>query len=46
MQCRLDEHAYDEGIKVTSAEMAMINTTQADSHGERNYTLKPVMPDD
>ena len=45
VKCRLDENAYDKGIKVTDAEMAKLNITQADFHGEWNYTFKPRSPD-
>jgi len=45
VQCRLDENAYDKGVKVSDAEMAKLNITQADFHGEWNYTFKPRMPD-
>jgi Rhodopirellula transposase DDE domain len=45
VKCRLDENAYDKGIKVTDAEMAKLNISQADFHGEWNYTFKPRKPD-
>ena len=45
VQCRLDENAYDKGVKVSDAEMAKLNITQADFHGEWKYTFKPRMPD-
>lgn len=43
--CRLDENAYDKGIKVTDAEMANLNIIQADFHGEWNYTFRPRKSD-
>jgi hypothetical protein len=45
VKCRLDENAYDKGIKVTDAQMAKLNITQADFHGEWNYTFNPRKPD-
>ena len=45
VQCRLDENAYDKGIKVSDAEMATLNITPANFHGEWNYTIKPRKPD-
>ena len=34
VQCRLDENTYEKGIKVSDAEMATLNITAADFHGE------------
>ena len=45
VKCRLDENAYENGIKVTDAEMAKLNISQADFHGEWNYTFQPRKPD-
>ena len=42
VQCRLDPNTYAKGIKVTDAEMAALNITRADFHGEWNYTFSPV----
>ena len=42
---RLDENSYEKGIKVTDAEMAKLNISQADFHGEWNYTFQPRKPD-
>ena len=44
VQCRLDKNTYDKGIKISAAEMATINITPADFHGEWNYTIKPRKP--
>ena len=41
MRCELDETTYQKGIKVSDAEMAMINIVRAEFHGEWNYTIKP-----
>lgn len=38
VQCRLDDNTYDKGIKVSDAEMAKLNITPANFHGEWNYT--------
>ena len=44
VQCRLDENAYTKGIKVPDAEMATLNITPAEFHGEWNYTINPRKP--
>src|SRR6516165_6650741 len=41
VRCRLDRNKYDKGIKVSDAEMAKLNITRAEFHGEWNYTIKP-----
>jgi transposase len=46
VQCRIDQNAYEKGIKVSDAEMAKLNITPADFHGEWNYTIAPRKPDD
>ena len=46
VQCRLDQNAYDKGIKVSDAEMAKLNITPANFHGEWNYTIAPRKPED
>ena len=35
-------HELSNGIKVTDAEMAALNITRADFHGEWNYTFSPI----
>lgn len=45
VKCRLDENTYEKGIKVTDAEMAKLNISQADFHGEWNYTFQPRKSD-
>ena len=45
VKCRLDENSYEKGIKVTDAEMAKLNISQADFHGEWNYTFQPRKSD-
>ena len=41
VQCRLDTNAYPTGIQVSDEEMAQLNITHHESHGEWNYTLSP-----
>ena len=41
VQCRLDENAYEKGTKVTDEQIASLNITPADFHGEWNYTIAP-----
>ncbi len=38
VQCRLDENTYEKGTKVSDAQIASLNITPADFHGEWNYT--------
>ena len=45
VQCRLDENAYEKGTKVSDAQIVSLNITQADFHGEWNYTIAPRKPD-
>jgi transposase len=45
VKCRIDQNDYEKGIKVSDAEMAKLNITQADFHGEWNYTIAPRKPD-
>ena len=41
VQCRLDENTYEKGIKVSDEQMASLNITPADFHGDWNYTIAP-----
>jgi DDE family transposase len=36
-----DSHTYPTGLKVTDEELAALNLTQDDFHGEWNYTIAP-----
>ena len=45
VQCRLDENAYEKGTKVSDEQIANLNITPADFHGEWNYTIAPRKPD-
>ena len=44
VHCCLDENDYPKAIKVSDAEMAQINITPDDFHGEWNYTISPTQP--
>jgi hypothetical protein len=46
VRCRIDQNAYDKGVKISDAEMAKLNITRADFQGEWNYTIAPRRPDD
>ncbi len=41
VDCELDTADYPKGIKVADQEMAQINLTKAEFHGEWNYTISP-----
>lgn len=41
VRAALDENRYDAGIKVTDAELAAVNLTRDDFHGEWNYRVGP-----
>jgi Rhodopirellula transposase DDE domain len=41
VHCELDESHYPKGIVVTDEQMASINITRHDFHGEWNYTIHP-----
>lgn len=41
IKAALDAHHYEKGIKVTPEEMAELNISPADFHGEWNYTISP-----
>ena len=42
VQCRLDRRRYAVGTKVSDAELASVNITPDDFHGEWNYTIRPT----
>ena len=44
VQCRLDDNAYEKGIKVSDAQMASLNLTPAEFHGDWNYIIAPRRP--
>jgi len=41
VECALDTRTYEKGIKVSDAEMEMLNIEGDDFHPEWNYTIKP-----
>ena len=41
VQAELDTNSYETGIKVSDDELAEINITPHDFHGEWNYTIAP-----
>jgi DDE family transposase len=43
--CRLDPNQYDKAIRVSDTEMAELNITPANFHGEWNYSFKPRRPE-
>jgi hypothetical protein len=38
---QLDEHVYERAIKVPDAQLATVNLTRDEFHGEWNYLIKP-----
>jgi hypothetical protein len=45
VECALDTRTYEKGIKISDAEMEMLNIEGDDFHPEWNYTIKPrLMP--
>jgi Rhodopirellula transposase DDE domain len=44
VECALDTHTYEKGIKISDAEMATLNITGDDFHPEWNYTITPRRP--
>jgi hypothetical protein len=41
VRCELDPNRYPKGVTVSDAEMAGLNITRDEFHGEWNYTLSP-----
>lgn len=41
VQCRLDRRHYAVGTKVSAQELASVNMTPCNFHGEWNYTIRP-----
>jgi hypothetical protein len=42
VQCCLDENHYSKAIKISDAEMNVINIDRDQIHGEWNYTIAPT----
>ena len=41
VRCEIDHNGYPKGITVSDAQMAALNITHHDFHGEWNYTIAP-----
>jgi hypothetical protein len=41
VRCELDENIYPAGIKVSDEDMARLNISRNQFHGDWNYTIKP-----
>lgn len=41
VQAAIDEHHYQTGIEVSDEQLACVNITRADFHGEWNYSISP-----
>jgi hypothetical protein len=46
VQCQLDTKSYPTGIKVSDQEMASVNIQRDSFHGEWNYSISPIIPQD
>ena len=44
-QCRLDQNTYEKRVNVSDQQIANLNITPAQFHGEWNYTIAPRNPD-
>lgn len=44
VRAKLDSSKYPKGITIPDAELAQVNITHHDFHGEWNYTIRPVEP--
>ena len=42
VHARLDENEYPRGVKISDAQLAAVNLTRDDFHGEWNYRIKPT----
>jgi hypothetical protein len=45
VRCELDEARYPKGIVVSDAELAAINISREEFHGDWNYTIHPQRSD-
>jgi hypothetical protein len=41
VRCEIDRNTYPKGVVISDAEIAAINVTRHDFHGEWNHTIKP-----
>ena len=44
IKCMIDPNTYPAGVKVSDADMATLNITPHEFHGEWNYTIAPRSP--
>ena len=44
IKCAIDTNTYPAGVKVSNEDMAAINITPHEFHGEWNYTIAPRPP--
>ena len=44
VRCELDTNAYPKGTKISDKELAEINISKDNFHGEWNYTIAPRSP--
>jgi transposase len=42
VNCQLDDKTYQKGIKISNEEMAKLNISRNDFHGEWNYKFSPI----
>ena len=42
VRAEIDPHLYAKGRKITDAQMAKLNITRDEFHGEWNYTIHPA----
>jgi len=43
VRAELDENKYPKGVRITDAQLAAVNLTPHDFHGEWNYTISPSL---
>jgi hypothetical protein len=43
VRCQLDPNSYPAGIKVSDAELDVVNLSRHDFHGDWNYTISPKL---
>jgi len=41
VRCEIDDNVYPKGVAVSNAEMAAINLSRHQFHGDWNYTIAP-----
>ena len=46
VRCELDTNSYPKGIVVSDRDMAALNISRDDFHGEWNYTIRPLQHSD